>query len=99
MVVHSSTRYQSRESRSESERMPVISIARAKGGCGKTTTGILLGAELALNHTYRVALLDSDVNQHATAFGKKARIPNLTIIAAMNELNVLSALREAEEKT
>lgn len=78
--------------------MPVISIASAKGGCGKTTTGILLGAELALNHGYKVALLDSDVNQHATAFGKKARIPNLTIIAAIDERNVLSALREAEEK-
>jgi chromosome partitioning protein len=78
--------------------MPIVSIASAKGGCGKTTTGILLGAELALNHGYKVALLDSDVNQHATAFGKKAKIPNLAIIAAIDEQNVLGALRDAEEK-
>jgi chromosome partitioning protein len=76
--------------------MPVVSIASAKGGCGKTTTGILLGAELALNHGYKVALLDSDVNQHASAFGKKAKIPNLTIMASIDEENVLAKLREAE---
>ena len=54
--------------------MATLSIASAKGGCGKTTMAILLSAELALNHDYRVALLDSDVNQHASAFGKKADI-------------------------
>jgi chromosome partitioning protein len=64
--------------------MAVISIASAKGGCGKTTTGILLGAELALKQGYKVALLDSDANQHATAFGKKAKIPNLTIVPAID---------------
>jgi chromosome partitioning protein len=78
--------------------MAVVSIASAKGGCGKTTTAILLGAELALKHGYKVALLDSDVNQHATAFGKKATIRDLTIIPAIDEQNVLSALRDAEEK-
>lgn len=76
--------------------MAVVSIASAKGGCGKTTTAILIGAELALQHGYKVALLDSDVNQHATAFGKKATIPNLTIKASIDEQNVLSALKGAE---
>jgi chromosome partitioning protein len=76
--------------------MAVVSIASAKGGCGKTTTAILIGAELALKHGYKVALLDSDVNQHATAFGKKAKIPNLTIKSSIDEQNVLSALKGAE---
>src|ERR1700735_5596323 len=76
--------------------MAVVSIASAKGGCGKTTTAILIGAELALQHGYKVALLDSDVNQHATAFGKKAKIPNLMIKASIDEQNVLSALKGAE---
>jgi chromosome partitioning protein len=49
--------------------MATIAIASAKGGCGKTTLAILLGTELALE-AYTVALLDCDVNQHATAFGK-----------------------------
>jgi chromosome partitioning protein len=75
--------------------MATIAIASAKGGCGKTTLAILLAAELALDG-YRVALLDSDLNQHASAFGAKARIDRLTIVADITEANVLAALREAE---
>jgi chromosome partitioning protein len=76
--------------------MATLSIASAKGGCGKTTTAILLSAELALNHDYRVALLDSDVNQHASAFGKKADIRGLIIVPGVDEANVLAELRKAE---
>ncbi|MFL5282922.1 MAG: ParA family protein [Rhodopila sp.] len=42
--------------------MATISIASAKGGCGKTTLAILIGAELALAKGWKVALLDSDLN-------------------------------------
>jgi chromosome partitioning protein len=72
-----------------------ISIASAKGGCGKTTLAILLGTELALEG-YTVALLDCDVNQHATAFGKKADIPGFAVVPSIDEGNVLSALRRAD---
>lgn len=75
--------------------MATIAIASAKGGCGKTTLAILLAAELALDG-YRVALLDSDLNQHASAFGAKARVAGLTIMADITEANVLAALRAAE---
>src|SRR5690242_3838904 len=64
--------------------MATISIASAKGGCGKTTLGILLGTELALEG-YKVALLDCDVNQHATAFGKKARIDGFAVVPSIDE--------------
>ena len=53
--------------------MAILSIASAKGGCGKSTTAILLGAELALDG-YTVSVLDCDPNQHACAFGTKAKI-------------------------
>jgi chromosome partitioning protein len=76
--------------------MAILSIASAKGGCGKTTTAILLASEMALNHGYKVSLLDSDLNQHASAFGKKAQIDDLTIVPDIDETNVLSALRKAE---
>jgi chromosome partitioning protein len=76
--------------------MATVSIASAKGGCGKTTTAILLGAELALHQGYNVALLDSDLNQHASAFGKKAKIGRLAIVPDIDETNVLMALRKAE---
>jgi chromosome partitioning protein len=75
--------------------MATISIASAKGGCGKTTLAILLGAELALEG-YKVALLDCDVNQHATAFGKKAQIDGFAVVSSVDEANVLSELRKAE---
>lgn len=78
--------------------MATISIASAKGGCGKTTLSILLGAEMALDG-YKVALLDCDLNQHASAFGLKASIPNLTIIGDVTESNVLASLKKAEATT
>jgi len=75
--------------------MATISIASAKGGCGKTTLAILLGTELALEG-YTVALLDCDVNQHATAFGKKAQISGFAVVSSIDEGNVLSELRKAD---
>src|SRR3954453_11032763 len=75
--------------------MATIAIASAKGGCGKTTLAILLGTELALEG-YTVALLDCDVNQHATAFGKKAAGSGFAVVPSIDEGNVLSELRKAE---
>lgn len=80
----------------EGEQLATISVASAKGGCGKTTLSILLGSELALDG-YKVALLDSDLNQHASAFGRKAAIAGLSVIPDITEGNVLSVLRKAEE--
>lgn len=76
--------------------MAVISIASAKGGCAKTTLALLLGADFALAHGYRVALLDSDTNQHASIFGKKASIPGFTIKGDITDENILQQLRQAE---
>lgn len=75
--------------------MATISIASDKGGPGKTTTAILVGAELALDG-YRVALLDTDLNQQAAAFGSKCEIPTLTIVGNVREDNILAELRKAE---
>ncbi len=75
--------------------MATLSIASAKGGCGKTTVALLLGAELALDG-YKVALLDCDLNQHASAFGAKASIPGFSVIGNVAEGNVLSELKKAE---
>jgi chromosome partitioning protein len=76
--------------------MATISLASAKGGVGKTTLAILIAAELALAKGWKVALLDSDLNQHASAFGKRTKIPGLTVIGDVDEENVLSTLRQAE---
>src|ERR1700753_3983051 len=78
--------------------MATISIASAKGGCGKTTLAILIGAELALAKGWKVALLDSDLNQHASAFGKRANIAGLQVFGDITEDTILPTLRQAETK-
>jgi chromosome partitioning protein len=75
--------------------MATISIASAKGGCGKTTLALLIGAELSLEG-YKVVLLDCDLNQHASAFGLKSDLPSLRIRPSIDEANVLLELRKAE---
>ena len=59
--------------------MAVVSIASDKGGVSKTSTALLLGAELALDG-YQVSILDCDINQQAAAFGAKAKIPGLSVL-------------------
>ncbi len=75
--------------------MAIVSIASAKGGVGKSTLAILLGAEFALDG-YRVTLLDCDLNQHAAAFGLKAKLPSFSVVPNVGEVEVLKALRKAE---
>lgn len=75
--------------------MAVVSIASAKGGCSKTTIAILLGMEFALDG-YKTAVLDCDLNQHASLFGLKAKLPDFSVIPDIGEKEILKALREAE---
>lgn len=46
---------------------------------------------------YKVALLDCDLNQHASAFGAKAKIPGLHVVPNVTEANVLSEIKKAEK--
>jgi chromosome partitioning protein len=77
--------------------MATLCISSAKGGCGKSTAAICIASELALEG-YRVALLDCDLNQHATLFGQIANIPGLRVLPAIDERNVLSELRKAQDE-
>lgn len=72
----------------------VVSIASAKGGCSKTTLAVGIGAELALDG-YTVIVLDADLNQHATKFGEKANIPNLSVVGEVSEGNILPQMKAA----
>lgn len=78
--------------------MAIIAFNSPKGGVSKTTTAILLGAELALVHKQRVHLLDADLNQHSAAFGVKATIESFTVTPDVTEANILKCLREAEQE-
>lgn len=74
----------------------LLTVASNKGGVGKTTLAILLGTELA-TQGYKVTLLDCDLNQHAAAFGEKCDLANFTVVGAVDESNVLKAIRASEE--
>jgi chromosome partitioning protein len=75
--------------------MAILSLASSKGGCGKTSLSILIGAELA-GYGYRVTLLDCDINQHASAFGETCTIPSFRVVSDVGDARILPALREAE---
>lgn len=73
---------------------PILSIASAKGGVGKTTLAVGLGTDLALEG-YRVTLFDCDNNQHATAFARKATMPTFGVIGDISEENLLKQIKQA----
>src|ERR1700709_1019662 len=77
-------------------RMATISLASAKGGVGKSSLAILIGTHLCLTRGWKVALLDSDLNQHAAAFGKKAKIDGFKVVPDITDENILPTLRHAE---
>lgn len=78
--------------------MATLCVSSTKGGCGKSTVAITVASELALDG-YRVSLLDCDLNQHATHFGQICDIEHLKVVPAIDERNVLAALRKAQEET
>lgn len=78
--------------------MAVLSIASAKGGCGKTTLSIILSTALA-KKGYKVSLLDCDLNQHASQFGVKNNLKNLVVVPSVDENNILSEIRQSENNT
>ena len=77
---------------------PLSRLASSKGGVGKSTLSILIGAELA-GYGYRVSVLDCDINQHASAFGEKCSIERFRVVPDINDHNFLPALREAEARS
>ncbi|MGB4947008.1 MAG: ParA family protein [Candidatus Competibacter denitrificans] len=74
--------------------VPILSIASAKGGVGKTTLAVGLGTDLALEG-YRVTLFDCDNNQHATTFARKATVSTFEVISDVNEENLLGQIKKA----
>ena len=69
--------------------MRIIAVTNQKGGCGKTTTSVNLGAALAVNGR-KVLLIDLDPQSHATL--------GLNIKSNLSIYNVLSKITHQKTK-
>jgi chromosome partitioning protein len=79
--------------------MPTIAFASPKGGAGKSTSAVLLGADLALRGT-TVTIIDADPNRPVSRWGKRPGRPeNLTVVADVTEETLIDAIEEAAGKT
>src|SRR4051812_27166735 len=79
--------------------MPTVVMASSKGGCGKSTSAVVLATELAQAGT-KVTLIDVDPNQPITRWSQKPGLPKgLTVISDVNEFTLIDAIERAEGKT
>jgi chromosome partitioning protein len=74
--------------------MPVITFANSKGGCGKTTSALLLACELATAKP--VTIIDADPRRPLTKWAELPGKPaNLTVITNRSEQTILDEIEEA----
>jgi chromosome partitioning protein len=66
--------------RSIDRLLMIVSFASSKGGVGKSTTCAAIGARLA-QRGEQVLIIDLDQNKTLERWGRKARIPGLTVSA------------------
>lgn len=79
--------------------MPILSMASSKGGCGKSTSVILLGTQLAVRGA-DVTVIDADPNQPILRWAKRPGKPdNLTVIADVTEETLIDQIEEASAKS
>ena len=78
--------------------MPTIAFISPKGGVGKTTAALLLASEIARGA--QVTVIDADPNHPIQAWGEGATLPeNLSILANVDEDNILDRIEEAAAQT
>lgn len=76
--------------------MAVIALASPKGGCGKSTTAIVLAGAYA-EQGYTVRIIDADPRQRVIRWADAgATGPKITVATARAD-NVVSSIREAEQ--
>lgn len=76
----------------------VVAFASSKGGPGKTTTAMALGAELALaGHT--VTFVDADPNRHLEAWGRLHERPGVRVVGGVTEETILEEIRHAATRS
>ena len=81
--------------------MAVIAFCSAKGGVGKTTMAVNIAAEIAARGT-SCAIVDCDLNQHATQFGTAfmKNCPELPLffLGKTNKNNIIENIKVCSER-
>ena len=79
--------------------MPTIVFASPKGGAGKSTSAVLLGAELARKGA-AVTIIDADPNKPLSQWARRPGCPpNLTVLADVTESTVIDVIEDAAATT
>lgn len=77
--------------------MPTIVFVSPKGGAGKTTAALILACELSRGAP--VTVIDADPNRPIKNWSSSAEAANLTVIADVDEENILDRIEEAAANT
>src|SRR5690349_15375653 len=79
--------------------MPVIVFASPKGGAGKSTSAVVLGAELAQKGA-AVTLIDADPNRPVSQWARRPGRPeNLSVVAEAAEDTIIDEIEAASSRT
>lgn len=79
----------------------VVLYSSSKGGCGKTTSSLVVSDYVAAKCGKRIALLDCDLQQHATSFFDVANAAvNVEVkpVSQLNEVDTLKVVFAAAER-
>lgn len=79
--------------------MPVIVFASPKGGAGKSTSAVVLAAELALKGA-SVTAIDADPNRPVSQWARRPGCPeNLTVLSDVSEATIIETIEDAARKS
>jgi chromosome partitioning protein len=80
-----------------SQQAAVIAAANAKGGCGKTTTILLLAGEYAAQG-YRVHIIDADPRRRAVKWAEAGTKPASITVSEANAATMRNAIESASKE-
>lgn len=75
--------------------MAVITLASSKGGCGKSTTAIVLAGQFA-EQGYRVRIIDADPKRRVVRWAASGMIPDAITVTAADHTSLATEVRNAE---
>jgi chromosome partitioning protein len=79
--------------------MPTIAMVTPKGGAGKSTSAVVIGAELARRGA-AVTMIDADPNKPVSDWAKLPGCPdNLTVLGNVTEETIIDEIESAARKT